>query len=324
MHYTKNTQTFVQYGLMAAMLMVVVLCISPPDILLLKRVANFTVQIMLAFFAAGMLFFLLGNKRLVLASFASCALLCLYLKSVSNQNLRLATSNSEPRISIANINLSLSDEYNSTLSTIINTDADLISFQEVTPDWHEILSELLSQKYPYQSSVVRIDPYGLAMYCKYPFSDVDTFYYDEIPNLRVTLTSEDDKKIHIVSSHTSVPATREAYTSIREHFEVISDYRAALKDPVITVGDYNLPSWSDEIKYFKFLTDLNDSRRDIVPVSMQGNFSLLKVPVDHIFYCDRIECTDFQVLTSKNANHLGILGSYQLIASALPNVAQME
>jgi len=93
-----------------------------------------------------------------------------------------------------------------------------------------------------------------------------------------------------------------------------------LKGPVITLGDFGLPSWSEEIKEFKFRNNLVDSRRDIGPSAVNKPILLFKIPIDHIFYSKEIECTGFHVIDGTSTNHLGILGKYQLkeLASLTP------
>ena len=63
---------------------------------------------------------------------------------------------------------------------------------------------------------------------------------------------------------------------------------------------------------FKFNARLKDSRRDGIPRSPEGAVSFFGVPVDHIFFSEQLECTEFRVIKNENASHLGIVGTYQL------------
>ena len=305
----------VQVSLIALILGTALLCIFTPDVFLLKRGANFAVQIMLAMLFASFLFMVLNQRRLMFTSLFATALLSFYLKSTSDQSIRFPNVNKQPQISVAHIDLSLSDDYTETMHTIWSTDVDVISFQEYTPDWHNYLKNELSDRYPYRSSMTRIDPYGMALYSKLPVTNFDTLLLsdlDEIPCLHATLRVDRETDIHLISAHTVPPVNSLAYERIREQFKMISDYLDGLTGPVITLGDFSLPSWSEEIKDFKFRNKLVDSRRDIVPPAVNKPVLMFKIPIDHIFYSKEIECTAFNVIDGKSTNHLGILGKYQL------------
>ncbi len=78
----------VQITLSVLMISVAALCLYTPDIFIVKRGADFTVQIMFGFLWLGMLFLLLDKSKLMFTSLASCGVLCLYLISMTNQSMR--------------------------------------------------------------------------------------------------------------------------------------------------------------------------------------------------------------------------------------------
>ena len=288
-------------------------CIFTPDLFWFKRGANFTVQIMLGYLVLGMLLFIFNQRLLMYTSLGCCAVLCIYLKGASNQNLRLPAPTEEPQLSCALINLSLSEDFEVTRNTIRNTQSDVSVFQEYTPDWDDFLRNEIGTSYPYRSYMTRIDPFGMAWYSRYPIMLADTFSAADIPNLLINIELEEGTLVNLISVHTRVPSDANAYKSIRQHFHDVSQHIRALDYPVVVVGDLNLPSWTNEVMEFKLQSKLKDSRRDIVPTSLQGAFSLLKVPVDHIFYSGDLECTSFQEISGKAEGHLGIIGNYQLV-----------
>jgi endonuclease/exonuclease/phosphatase (EEP) superfamily protein YafD len=291
----------------------VFVCVFTPDLFWFKRGANFTVQIMLGYFLLGMLLFVFNQKHLMYTSLACCAALCIYLKSASNENLRLPARSEGPQLACALINLSLSEDFDVTNTTIHNTQSDVIVFQEYTPDWDDFLRGEIGKSYPYRAYLTRIDPFGMAWYSKYPIMLADTFAAADIPNLLINIELQPGTLVNLISVHTRVPSDANAYRHIRQHFHEVSQHMNALDLPVIVVGDLNLPSWTNEVMEFKLQSKLKDSRRDIVPTSMEGSFSLLKVPVDHIFFSNDLECTSFQEIDGKGESHLGIVGSYQLV-----------
>jgi endonuclease/exonuclease/phosphatase (EEP) superfamily protein YafD len=291
----------------------VLVCVFTPDLFLFKRSANFTVQIMLGYLVLGMLMFFSNRRELMFTSLACCAALCIYLKSASNQNLKLPAQSEGPQLTCALINLSLSDDFEVTTRTIHNTTADVIAFQEYTPDWDDFLKTDLAATYPYCAVMTRIDPFGMAWFSKFPILVADTFSAADIPNLCVSIALQPNVFVNMISVHTRVPSDAGAYKHIRQHFHEVSEHIYSLKGPVVVVGDMNLPSWTNEVMEFKLQSKLADSRRDILPASVAGSVSLLKVPVDHIFFSSDLECTSFQAITGARDGHLGILGNYQMV-----------
>jgi hypothetical protein len=224
---------------------------------------------MLGFLAAGLLFLILNQPKLVLISFCCTAILCLHLKRASNPLLRFPEVTAGPKLSIAHINVS-------------------------TPDWAQVLEANLVEDYPNMARNIRIDPFGMLIFSKFPISEIDTFYYNRIPNLDLTVSCSNEQTVKLIASYILPPL------NIREHLSVIADQVEKRDQPVITLGDYNMVYWSDEIISFRNVANLKNSRR-----------STLKVHYDHIFYSDEFECVDFSEIVDLSSNHLGIYGSYQ-------------
>jgi len=304
---------FIQFLISGVLLLGVLFIIFTPSIGLFKKLSNFSVHIMMGYLLIGMFFFLYDQKRLVIASLIGCGVLCLYLKSASNQNMRLAIENAEPKLSIALVDLSSADDgYQRTIEHIRGVEADVISFQELTPNWVDILRDSLGSQYPFQHMMVRLDPFGMGVFSKFPFQKIDTFYYKQIPNLLTSVDIKHSTPFHLIHSISEAPVNDKAYAEIRSHFQEITSYSASLFGEIITVGNYHLPSWASEMLEFKFNARLKDSRRDGLPRSPGGAVSFFGVPVDHIFFSEQLECTEFRVIANDNASHLGIVGTYQL------------
>jgi len=280
-----------------------VLVVFTPNFLLFKWGANYAVHIMFAYLGLGMLFLLLRQSRLMFISLACCAGLCLYLRNASNIDIIPPQPTGQPVVNIAHFNISASNEdVNSTIQTMMETDADFISVQELTPDWGHALQIALSYNYPYHTTVYRPQDFmGLAVYSKYPLATVDTFYYGDIPNLLLT-TEHDGNKVSFLSSYIYPELSGNDYDRTLEHFDLIAHKIKEIDAPLITLGDMNQVQWSAYIKRLRAKNNLMDSRR----------FPFFDNPTDHIFYSEHFKCLDFKTVTNDNSSHLGINGSYEL------------
>lgn len=294
-----------QIGVWTVLLIGTVVSIVPPDVFVFKVVSKFVVQIMLAYLGLGLLFLLFSDEKSMLVSFACCGVLCLFLRT---RSAFFAPPQNAPTVSVANFNLSLaSDEYyDTTINVILANDADVVSIQEVTPDWDLYLRghAALREKYPYDTTIVRLDFHGVALYSKFPFTRVDTFHYKDIPNLAGCIHHDSlNQDIYFISSHTVPPISLSAYDDINKHLLRISEFVATINKPLLTLGDYQVMPWSNEIVRFRQRASLNDSRRDM-PASY--------FPYDHIFYSDELDCINFRSIGNNVTDHIGILGEYQL------------
>jgi endonuclease/exonuclease/phosphatase (EEP) superfamily protein YafD len=261
---------------------------------------------MLGYLLLGLLFLILGRKRLLFTSFLCCGALCLFLKQSSNSHLRLPEQTQNEKITIAHFNTSSAPSgYNSLLEAVIESDADIISFQEVTPDWDLFLKNNLSETYPFNGSNVRIDPYGMSVFSKIPINQYDTFHYEEIPHQMINISISEKQNINIVSAHVLPPVGQRLNERAVHHLDEIANEIGSKDGPSIVLGDFNLVYWSNEIRNFREKTQLKNSRRDV-------SQNLLKIPYDHIFFSGELECTKFQDISDTISNHLGIIGTYQI------------
>jgi len=151
----------------------------------------------------------------------------------------------------------------------------------------------------------------MAIYSKKEILDVDIFKYQQIPNLDITIhTGYQD--VHLISSYIAPPSINSKKLNAKDHLLLIAERINAIKSPTITLGDFNQVYWSSDIKTFRDETKLNNSRRNIDITT--------KVPYDHIFYSQLLECIGFSELKNEEQNHLGIVGTFQA-KSAITNPA---
>ena len=303
---TNSIKRLLQYVSCVLIAGATVLAIITPENSFIEKYTDYTVHLMIATLLIGFVSLFFNHKRLMATSLASCMALCIFLKGASNDIMVLPTVNAEPQLSIAHFNVSNIQDVAHLLKTINEVQPEVLSFQELTPDWNYLLQEKLKIEYPYNMSIVRIDPYGMALYSKNEFTKMDTFMYDGKPNLDAQLQI-DDQPIHLIGSYLVPNVSRSTSQKTKEHLDLISYEIRDKKESVIALGDYNMVYWANAISRFRTKAQVIHSRRDI----SEGR---LKPPYDHIFYSMDMECTSFQNINDLNENHIGILGIYQIKA----------
>ncbi len=306
-------KTAVQYGVTSLFLIVTGVCIFTPDVLFFKQFTAYTMYIMLGLLGIGFLAFVFNQQRHMMVSLLCCGVLCLYLKESANKQMRLAEVTFSPSIRITHISLGNSEgDYDAMIHYLLGIDADFLSFQELTPDWNEHLVAGLSPKFNYVQTMTRLDQYGMGFFSKVPFQSLDTLYFNEIPNLATSVRMNGKEICNIISCQVVPPVNQSAFVSIGQHFHAVSEYIKTLKGPVMVLGDFHLPPWSEEVQKFKTTANLLDGRRDIHPRNIDGSMSLPRIPVEHILYTDLFECTSFSEIGNAIVGRIGITGTYQL------------
>jgi endonuclease/exonuclease/phosphatase (EEP) superfamily protein YafD len=294
-------------------------CLYPVHLFIFKWWAHYAMQITLGYWLLGLVFLCFKQERLMLYTFTVAAVLCIFLKVMSNVGIEYPPKTNAPALKIAHFNLSYIEDVPPFLHSLRQLNADLISVQETSPVWNKIFRDSLRRAYPYKCGVESLDLYGLAIYSKYPFVKCDTFYSGLIPNIVVQVkdTQYSKQNIYIVSSYIAPPLYQSAYQDMQKQLKNIALYIEKLKGAIITVGDYNIPPTSTELAFFRSSAKLNDSRRGYRPIHSDGHISLLEVPMDHLFYSYHFQCIDFQTINGIKGERLGISGIYQFMQDSI-------
>ncbi len=302
----------------------VLACVFPDLVPGLPWVANYAVQLMLFYLFAGLVMLFLRQSDLTFAFFGGCVILCFFLKysvrgdgierwrqNMINKGLPLARGAQETPLhfKIAHINLSNVGDRSELVPILNSTEADILSVHEVTPAWAQWLQDSLGRQRPYHHTLVDIGIYGMAIYSKHKLTAIDTFYYEDVPNLRGKVEIS-GAEFNFISIHT-LPALDEfSKCRLDEHLTCIAKEVGFNHGPLLVFGDFNAVSWSKPVQYFLDKTGLMESRAGFMPSNFSGNFPFWEIPLDHVFYSGHFICTSFQNINNSQGRHLGILGSY--------------
>ncbi len=278
--------------------------IFPPDALFFRIGAKFVVQIMFAYLALGMIFLMVGDSKSMFISFGCCVILCLFLR---NGSPPFTPPMVGENITVATINLSnSSDNADSTINMILETNADIIAVQEIDLDWNRFLKSnpYINKIYPYDTSLISLNFSDMTILSRYPFLEIDTFHYENIPNFIGSIQHDSlGKKVHFISAHATPSVSVKAYREIYEHLQLIGEKAKAINEPTFVLGDFQVVPWSSEILSLEQKANLKNSRREMPTAYF---------PHDHILYSKHLECLGFSTISSEKTTHLGILGKYQL------------
>jgi endonuclease/exonuclease/phosphatase (EEP) superfamily protein YafD len=278
----------------------VIICVFPQVFSPLSWVVNYAVQLMLVFLLGGLVLLFMKQPRLTFICFGGCLFLSFHLKFAIKNNpidrwrnavLENYQPKDEPRVSlkVAQFNLANSASSADISKALRDSKADLLSVHEVTPGWSQWLEDSLKATYPYHHTMVDLGIFGMAIYSRYPLASIDTFYFEEIPNLRACIEVE-GFDVCLVSVHTEPALNEYSRRRLVGHLEMLSAQISRMGGmQKVVSGDFNAVSWSKELQQFMDTAGLHQSRSGFM--DNQGSFG--HVPIDHIFHSPRLGCSDF-------------------------------
>ena len=215
-------------------------------------------------------------------------------------------------LKIAHFNvLKYNTDYNETIQLAMESNADIISFQETNTPWTRHLSEKLSFSYPYKIIVPRdLNCFGMAIFSKYPLSNIQHLKFGNVPNIG-GIINKGSKKINFIASHTIPPTLKTTFNKRNNHINEIAQYLQTLKGPKIAIGDYNTVPWDQQLIRFKSRTNLMDGRPSFSSTYPSWLITPI-IPIDYIFHSEDFECTNFDTIKTNASDHYGIFGCYKL------------
>lgn len=306
---------YVQYFLMTSLIFGALICIFPPQNFFFKSMSEYAIQIMFGYLVLGLFFLILKQPKLMFTSLIACSTLAIHLKQNTNPDLKKPQpTDNQTIIDIALINISnINEDPDGAIQAMLTSEVSILSIPNIDPAFYEFLKDTLSEKFPYCTQRIGFDP-GIAVFSKFEINNQDTFFVENLPNIMGSIKPDgQDQELFFISSTTLPPFYTKDYDRLKKQLNRIAEKASAINAPILTLADYNLVQWSDEIHDFRNKAGLKDSRRGFSPSAAGTNIfgSFFESPRDHIFFSEHFKCIGFENLKSSSAQHLGIIGSFQ-------------
>ncbi len=281
------------------------LAVFAPSLPMVVPFTEYLFHVLILMLISGLIGLVISSRTVMFTAFGCAMVLAIFLKNASNEDLRSPDVNLNTSIKVAHINLSSVSDVE-TLQQVLSNDSlvEIYSFQEYTPDWATIMPSLMKAKYPNAITDIQIDVYGKAVFSKYPFSTQSQPKFGGIKIIDVNVVKERDTfkvaSSYIIPALDSVSTFR-AKLQMKEMQTSFKKYNKHL----IVMGEFNQVYWTSEIIEFRKQCNLSNSRREV-------KISQSKMPYNHIFYSNDLECFSFAELEDNEGTHLGCIGSFQI------------
>jgi hypothetical protein len=288
---------------MAAMLLLTLLIIAGPEMIFVNQISQYLGYIMLGTFGLGFIFLIFNQPRLMMFTYALCCTVGVFLKNESNGDLLFPKDNNTHKLTVCHINLSNVEHREDLIKTLNESNIDVVSFQEFTPEWTNFFKTNLSNQYPYYYEAMKLDPYGKAIYSKFPITIKDTLSKAYAFDLVYSVVKEQEQYT-MVSTYLTPSLNNTSSTLAKTQLKNICEKVGESGKKLIVFGEFNMVYWANEIRKFRQITQLNNCRKDVIPAS-------LRIPNDHAFYSKDLQCTSVRDLLINKNERVGLITGFQ-------------
>lgn len=317
MSVTHSVLKFVRGAFAGGVVVITLLVMYPLDVLRLRHLSEYAVHVLFVWLLLSMFFLVLRREKMMWTALLAAGVLAIFLRERSTVRLTAAVALADrPSFSVALYNTVNADNLQQAfLQKMTERPVDLLTIQEVDPQWRALLLDSLSATYPFQLEVRDIGIYGMLMLSPHPLEMKDSFWVTNSPvlagELRIPGTP---RPLRLVASY--IPPLMGS-TTLRQQQAVLDSlgtYCDAVGSPLIALGAFNTVHWSPEMNAFLDLTLLQESRRGLGAFTEDERFDMFDIQRDHILYSNHLNRIDFRAIdyegTATN-RHGGFIGTYQ-------------
>ncbi len=289
---------------------VAAICLLRPSFFLAELIQSLALQIAFLFLVLGLALLAKNKIRSGLSASLSGGAMALSLLPwlLTESPSSLSPS---PELRVAHFNVLYQNENHLPLiEQVLDTNADFISFQEVTHTWATQLEAHLSEEYPYSLVVPHHKGHGIAIFSRLPLEDLEVQWYSYVPSLAGSICLG-GQPVKFTTAHTRTPTSPEPYRHRNHQLAQMAALHGATTGPSLLVGDLNSVPWSPELIHLLDQGHLTDSRQGWA-ATYPAWFTPGRIPIDYILHSGELQCLGFQTIQSIGSDHLGIVSDFAL------------
>lgn len=211
-----------------------------------------------------------------------------------------------PSLRIAHMNvLQPNMDHADAIAIAEESNADLLSVQEVSPEWAVALSNGLSKSYPYQYLEPRSNCYGIALFSKLPFNSVKTFLVERSPFIEAVVPVGDEV-VRVLAIHATSPISYGHFRQRNSQLEIVARLVAAEGLPTVVIGDLNTVHWDRAYTRFCANSGLSPTTStDQRTWPSVGPLAL--IPLDHLLVSKGLVTASVSSFEVPGSDHRGLL-----------------
>lgn len=215
------------------------------------------------------------------------------------------TGTGEKLVCVAQMNIfQPNDDHDAVIAAAIATDADVISFQEVSPTWASVLQQRLAAKYPYHRMVPQNNCYGIALFSRLPFVRVEVLPLQRRSMLLAEVATSGGP-VRLLSVHATSPGSYGHYLQRNAQLNDLASMVNESPMPVVLFGDLNTVSWDRALVNLCARTGLRE-HADNTDATWPSFAGIALIPLDHILVTQELAVDGLNIFRISGSDHCGV------------------
>jgi endonuclease/exonuclease/phosphatase (EEP) superfamily protein YafD len=220
-----------------------------------------------------------------------------------------------PHLRVLTANLSWSNPTKARLThELLRARADVVAVQEVTPIWLDVLKDLgFDDTYPFRVTRPLEDSRGMALYSRYPLSNVVVLAPNRSPTISARITVR-GRAVSFVDVHAIGPP--DGMSAHRESITMIRDLTRRLPEPRVVAGDFNATPYNRTMHRMQDLglDSVHERRgRGLAVTWPNGHHPVPPVQIDHVLVDASVVVLAVTELAGTGSDHKPVLTDLALM-----------
>lgn len=211
-------------------------------------------------------------------------------------------------------------DYARTLQLVKAEQPDIFLAMEVDAAWIDALSPIEAD-YPYSRKIPLDNKYGMALYSRFPLSEVEHLELagDDTPLIRARLEMGGGLRPTFFAVHPLPPRPGQDSGQRDAELVLLADLVRESGRPTLVMGDFNDVPWSRVIETFQRVGEMVDPRigRGYY-ASFDATNAAMRWPLDHLFHTEDFGVMRIETVADVGSDH------YPLIATLCLQTERFE
>lgn len=201
--------------------------------------------------------------------------------------------------------------FDQAIAQALQSNADVLSVQEVDPRWADALARKLGSRYPYVHLEPRSNCYGIALFSRLPFTAVRTVIMGGSPFIEALL-EVDHRPVRLWAVHATSPTSYGHYRRRNEQLAELAEQVGCGDTATIVVGDLNAVPWDRAYRRFCASSGL----RSTTPAGQRtwpAMGPLALIPLDHVLLSPGLAHVSLRTVPIPGSDHRGLLAELAFV-----------
>lgn len=191
------------------------------------------------------------------------------------------------------------------IRSILESEADLVSVQEVDAEWSAALRAGLRERYPHQVVVPRTNCYGIALFSRRPLLRAEPFEVAGNTFIEAEV-GVGGATVRVFAVHANSPGAYDHYRRRNLQLAELARRARRSEQPVLLIGDLNTVHWDDAYRGLC-------ARSGLRPVNPPGLATwpaigpLAFIPLDHVLVSGGLRPSAVRTFRIAGSDHRGLL-----------------